>query len=100
MLGARFDEVIVRRPDLRTPFPRRFKARLTGNTVQAVRRRAKYLLVDLSSGETLVMHLGMSGWFTVTDRLASTLDPHDHVIFRMSSGKYVIFNDTRRFGFM
>jgi len=100
MLGARFDEVIVRRPDLRTPFPRRFKARLTGTTVQAVRRRAKYLLVDLSSGETLVMHLGMSGWFTVTDRLAPTLDPHDHVIFRMSSGKNVIFNDTRRFGFM
>ncbi|HWW85197.1 MAG TPA: DNA-formamidopyrimidine glycosylase family protein, partial [Vicinamibacterales bacterium] len=57
MLRARFDEVIVRRPDLRTRFPRRFKDRLLGTRVVAVGRRAKYLLVALSSGETLVMHL-------------------------------------------
>jgi formamidopyrimidine-DNA glycosylase len=100
MLDARFKDVIVRRPDLRTPFPRRFSDRLLSTRVLAVRRRAKYLLVELSSGDTLVMHLGMSGWFTVSDRAATTLDPHDHVIFRMSSGAIVTFNDTRRFGFM
>jgi len=101
MLRARFNEVILRRADLRTPFPKRFRERLVGTRVLAVRRRAKYLFVELSSGDTLVMHLGMSGWFTVSDRPpSSTLDPHDHVIFRMSSGHIVIFNDTRRFGFM
>jgi formamidopyrimidine-DNA glycosylase len=100
MLRARFDEVIVRRPDLRTRFPRRFKDRLLGTRVVAVGRRAKYLLVALSSGETLVMHLGMSGWFTVSASAASTPDPHDHVVFRMSSGAIVTFNDPRRFGFM
>jgi formamidopyrimidine-DNA glycosylase len=100
MLDARFDDVIVRRPDLRTPFPRRFRDRLIGARVQAVRRRAKYLLVELSTGDTLVMHLGMSGWLTVSRRAATSLDPHDHVIFKMSSGAIVTFNDVRRFGFM
>jgi formamidopyrimidine-DNA glycosylase len=106
MQGARFDEVIVRRPDLRTPFPRKFRERLIGTTVEAVTRRAKYLLVTLSSGDTLIMHLGMSGWFYVDRSLprtranAATAGPHDHVTFRMSSGAIVTFNDTRRFGFM
>jgi formamidopyrimidine-DNA glycosylase len=99
MTDARFDDVIVRRPDLRGPFPRKFRARLVGETVRALTRRAKYLLAELSSGETLLMHLGMSGWFAVS-RAAAPPGRHDHVIFEMSSGAIVTFNDPRRFGFM
>ena len=95
----RFARVLVRRPDLRTPFPRRFAARIAGTTALAVVRRAKYLVVPLSSGETLLMHLGMSGWFEVSDT-AVALGRHDHVVFYMSSGAVVTFNDPRRFGFM
>ena len=66
MVGARLTKVEQRRPDLRFPFPARFAERLEGRTVTAIGRRAKYLLADLSSGEVLVMHLGMSGRFVVT----------------------------------
>jgi formamidopyrimidine-DNA glycosylase len=96
------DGVEVRRPDLRDPFPRRFRARLVGQTVEAFGRRAKYLLATLTSEETLVMHLGMSGWFNVSlpgDR-AREIGKHDHVIFTMSSGAVIVFNDPRRFGMM
>ena len=99
MVGARFVEVVLRRPDLRTAFPRRFTARLRGQTVVRLDRRAKYLLAVLSSGETLLMHLGMSGSFRV-ERLPGAAGRHDHVVFRMSSGASVTFNDPRRFGFM
>jgi formamidopyrimidine-DNA glycosylase len=96
-----FVRVIVRRPDLRTPFPPRFAARLTGKTALAIERRAKYLVVPLSSGETLLMHLGMSGWFEIDVTRNDPEDArHDHVVFRMSSGRIVTFNDPRRFGFM
>jgi len=104
MVRARITAVDLRRPDLRGPFPRRFAARLTGQTVNALDRRAKYLVASLSSGETLLMHLGMSGSFrTLPDgpaRRAEALDPHDHVVFHMSSGRAIVFNDPRRFGMM
>jgi len=100
MTGTRFKRVTLRRPDLRTPFPRRFAARLTGETVVALTRRAKYLVGDLSSGETLVMHLGMSGSFRVEQSRSRTPGRHDHVIFEMSNGAVITFNDPRRFGFM
>jgi formamidopyrimidine-DNA glycosylase len=102
MLGARFRRVIVNRPNLRIPFPPQFVERLRGKTVTAVSRRGKYLVIELTSGETLVMHLGMSGWFhaaRIGDR-SREADPHDHVVFVMSSGQTVLFNDPRRFGFM
>ena len=102
MKGSRFRRVIVNRPNLRIPFPDRFADRLRGATAVAVSRRGKYLIVELSSGETLIMHLGMSGWFHVApigDR-SRDADPHDHVAFVMSSGQTVLFNDPRRFGFM
>src|SRR5436190_10703481 len=102
MQGSRFRRVIVNRPNLRIPFPERFAERLRGTTVESVARRGKYLTVHLSSGETLIMHLGMSGWFHVSpigDRSRAP-DPHDHVVFVMSSGQAVLFNDPRRFGFM
>lgn len=101
MAGERFERVIVARPDLRAPFPPKFSARLGGRTALAVQRRAKYLLVPLSSDETLLMHLGMSGSFSVV-RGGAADDPgrHDHVVFHMSSGAIVTFNDPRRFGAM
>ena len=110
MSGARFDTVAVRRPDLRIAFPAHFTTRLIGHTVVTLGRRAKYLLAELSSGETLLMHLGMSGSFqveveggngiAVDSRQADEDRRHDHVVFQMSSGAVVTFNDPRRFGFM
>jgi formamidopyrimidine-DNA glycosylase len=110
MTGQRIDAVVLNRADLRRPFPAGFARRLRRQTVRALIRRGKYLLVDLSSGDTLVIHLGMSGWFRIeppmrskrraADRDAALENRHDHVIFRMSSGTRVIFNDPRRFGLM
>jgi formamidopyrimidine-DNA glycosylase len=104
MVRHRFDAVVVRRPDLRIPFPENFRARLIGQTVLALDRRAKYLVAPLASRETLLMHLGMSGSFRVDldvgDAAQSAAAPgtHDHVLFHMSSGAVVTFNDPRRFG--
>src|SRR5881227_3247658 len=111
MEGARFVEVEARRGDLRWPLPKDFSARLKGQTVAGLGRRAKYLLADLASGEVLLMHLGMSGSFRVIkdeDEKApgkfhhprSYHRAHDHVVFHMSSGAAVVFNDPRRFGYM
>jgi formamidopyrimidine-DNA glycosylase len=122
MERARIDRVVLRRQTLRYPLAADFVTRLEGQTVRAVSRRAKYLLLDLSSGDALVMHLGMSGWFRVERAAAAgaprrrtrgrasatgrlyydriDLDAHDHVVFVMSSGSVVVFNDPRRFGFM
>ena len=74
MQGARIDRVLLRRPDLRSPFPRAFADRLRGQTVALLTRRGKYLLAILSSGETLVMHLGMTGEFRI-DKLADVARP-------------------------
>ena len=108
MEGARFAKVEVRRGDLRWPLPKGFAQRLHGKTVEGLGRRAKYLLADLSSGEVLLMHLGMSGSFRVGkdakpgvyyhERSKSTA--HDHIVFHMSNGATVTFNDPRRFGSM
>lgn len=107
MEGARFEKVVARRPDLRAALPRRFAARLTGETVLRLGRRAKYLVADLSSGETLLMHLGMSGSFRIDlatpgvfYHARGAARAHDHVVFHMSSGATVTFNDPRRFGLM
>jgi len=111
MEGARFTRVEARRRDLRWPLPRDFAKRLEGHTVEGLGRRAKYLLADLSSGDVLIMHLGMSGSFRVAQdggeaRIAkyhhekSKSAAHDHVVFHMSSGATVTFNDPRRFGSM
>ena len=108
MEGARFRKVEVRRPDLRWKLPKDFGKRLEGQMVEGLGRRAKYLLADLSSGEVLLMHLGMSGSFRVgrESRPAiyhherSKSATHDHIVFHMSNGETVTFNDPRRFGFM
>lgn len=100
MEGARFARVVVRRRRLRTLLPRTFEARLEGAVVNALRRRGKYLVGDLSTGDVLVMHLGMSGSFDVQTNGSVTLTKHDHVVFHMSNGAAVVFNDPRRFGSM
>jgi formamidopyrimidine-DNA glycosylase len=108
MEGERFKAVEVRRGDLRWPLPKDFAKRLEGQKVEGLGRRAKYLTADLSSGEVLLMHLGMSGSFRVGkdakpgvyyhERSKSTA--HDHVVFHMSNGATITFNDPRRFGSM
>jgi formamidopyrimidine-DNA glycosylase len=110
MRGARIDQVELRRADIRFPFPPSFAKRLTGRRIVEVGRRAKYLLFDLDSGETLIAHLGMSGSFRVEKTAVSTpgkfhhdrsKDPkHDHVVFVLDNGWIVTYNDPRRFGFM
>jgi formamidopyrimidine-DNA glycosylase len=111
MEGARFERVELNRPDLRRPLPKNFVKRLEGKTVTGLGRRAKYLTADISSGEVLLMHLGMSGSFRVATRAhekipgayyheRSTARAHDHVVFHMSSGATITFNDPRRFGLM
>jgi formamidopyrimidine-DNA glycosylase len=110
LVGASFARVEQRRPDLRFPFPERFAARLENRTVTSLGRRAKYLVADLSSGEVLVMHLGMTGRFLVTQngatyapgefQHAGGASAHDHVVFHLSNGARVTYNDARRFGLM
>ena len=110
LAGARLARVEARRPDLRFPLPEGFVQRLTGARVEALRRRAKYLLAPLSTGETLVMHLGMTGRFEIegADRsrpghfrdAASHEDKHAHVVFTTEDGARITYFDARRFGFM
>ncbi|MEZ5939341.1 MAG: bifunctional DNA-formamidopyrimidine glycosylase/DNA-(apurinic or apyrimidinic site) lyase [Hyphomonadaceae bacterium] len=112
--GRRISRVIARRPDLRFPLPEKFIHRLAGRRVNSLRRRAKYLVAELGpgadgagDGESLIMHLGMTGRFTVSGKSLSSYlhetagDPrHDHVVFELDDGGIVTFNDPRRFGFM
>ena len=108
MEGARIAKVEVRHRGLRWPIAKDFEKRLEGMSIEGLGRRAKYLLADLSSGDVLLMHLGMSGSFRVGkdarpgvyyhERSKSTA--HDHVVFHMANGATVTFNDPRRFGSM
>ncbi len=107
MEGAVIARAEVNRPDLRWPFPERMAERLTGARVTAMRRRSKYILADLDRGETLLIHLGMSGRMTVSgDPLGQFVhdhparQKHDHVVFDMENGARITFNDPRRFGAM
>lgn len=97
----------VNRPDLRWPFPDRMAERLTGQRVLRLRRRSKYILVDLDSDETLLIHLGMSGRMLISgDPLGQFVhdhpapEKHDHVVLDMDTGARITFNDPRRFGAM
>ncbi len=105
--GAVLAHVQARRPDLRFPLPARFATRLQGARVLELRRRAKYLLASLDTGETWVTHLGMTGRFTVDDQRPGTFvhpaggdAKHDHVLLETGAGVRVAFNDARRFGYM
>src|SRR3984957_14474098 len=113
--GHVITEAKVRRGDLRRPFPPHFAERLTGRKVGALTRRAKYLLAALDSGETLVIHLGMSGRMSVyaqgqqrklgnyvydTAPDGAGNGKHDHVVFETDAPARIVFNDHRRFGLM
>jgi formamidopyrimidine-DNA glycosylase len=116
MVGARVRRLELRRADLRFPFPERFAERVEGQRVEALSRRAKYLIAELSSGEALIMHLGMSGRFIIEAAGRPALEPgefyadvgrhvrHDHVVMHLQGGApdhaRVTYNDVRRFGFM
>lgn len=107
-VGARLTHVEMRRADLRFAFPEHFVERLIGRRVESLKRRAKYLLAELDSGETLVMHLGMSGSFRLEGEAAPgafhferfKAPAHDHVVFSCDSGARITYNDPRRFGYM
>ena len=96
LVGARVEAFVVREPRLRWRIDRGLVRELAGRSVHDVRRRAKYLLVDLDGG-SLILHLGMSGSLRVLDR-ATALLPHDHYDLVMDSGRCLRFNDPRRFG--
>ena len=105
--GQRIDRAEVNRPDLRWPLPLGMADRLTGKTVLALRRRSKYILADLSSGESLLIHLGMSGRMLISGQMLGEFhhthpapQKHDHVVLHMANGVRVTFNDARRFGAM
>ncbi len=112
--GAVLRRVEARRPDLRFPFPAGFARRLAGARVQSLDRRGKFLVAPLSTGDALIMHLGMTGRFTVNDgqsgqpgRFARNHDAdprHDHVVFHLETDAgtdaVITYNDPRRFGFM
>lgn len=118
MLGRRITEVILRRENLRFPFPDEFASRIAGRSVDSIRRRAKYLLLDLDDGQIILSHLGMSGRYTLFDskkvkqfeatrnevsRFGSATGfegRHDHVEFRFDDGSVAVYTDPRRFGIM
>ncbi|MFN7983477.1 MAG: bifunctional DNA-formamidopyrimidine glycosylase/DNA-(apurinic or apyrimidinic site) lyase [Vicinamibacterales bacterium] len=102
MSGARISEVVLYRDGLRRAFPENLRDELVGCTIKRVDRRGKYLLAPLSSGTTLVIHLGMSGSFRVERGHVAVREPekHDHVDIALASGAIVVFNDPRRFGLM
>ena len=107
MQGQIIARLQVNRPDLRFPFPDRFIERVEGARITLMGRRAKFLVAELSTDDALIMHLGMSGRFTVDTEATADFHQkagpnpaHDHVIFHMSNGATVTYNDPRRFGFM
>ena len=107
MQGQRILRADINRPDLRFPLPLRMKDRLEGVVVQSLRRRSKYILADLSSGETLLIHLGMSGRILISGQTIGAFyhthpapQKHDHVVLHMEGGARITFNDARRFGAM
>lgn len=111
MAGRKLVRAEQRRPDLRFPLPERFAERLSGRRIERLGRRAKYLLAELDRGETLIVHLGMSGRMSIGKGAKQTTlgeytydtgaDPaHDHVVLHLEGGATVTYNDPRRFGMM
>jgi formamidopyrimidine-DNA glycosylase len=109
LVGNEFARVEQRRKDLRFPLPKRFSERLEGRKVEALDRRAKYLLARLDDGEVLVMHLGMTGRFSIDrangeaetpGRFAHNAPKHEHIVFHLGDGATIRYSDARRFGLM
>src|SRR4030095_5314581 len=103
LVGRRIVRLVQRRRDLRVPLPAKFAQRVEGRTVLAIDRRAKYLLLRLDDGHTLIAHLGMSGRMTLHDAKSAAEHPfgrHDHVVIETDEGWQGRFNDARRFCLM
>lgn len=100
MKAARIKHVQLFRRDLRQPVPEGFEAALVGKRIQNLRRRAKYILIDLEKGPTILAHLGMSGTFTITTTPEYIRRIHDHCIIDLDNGYRVVFHDPRRFGLL
>ena len=102
LIGDQFTTVTLRRENLRFPFSEGFAAAMTGQKIEAIRRRAKYILMLLEGGTVMIGHLGMSGSFRIERNPdpASPFDKHDHIIFETANGLRVRYHDPRRFGFM
>ncbi len=105
--GATIKRIKLNRADLRWPFPENFTNRLKEAKVLNLKRRSKYILIDLNTGETLLIHLGMSGKILVSDSKIGNYfyeyskgSDHDHVIFELNDGTKLTYNDPRRFGAM
>jgi formamidopyrimidine-DNA glycosylase len=97
--GRKIIAAELRRQDLRRPFPPMLARTLIGAAIGKLRRRGKYILIELDDNGTLLLHLGMSGRIT-----AGPADvphaPHDHVVLTLDDGTVVRFNDARRFGLL
>lgn len=101
MINQRIASVQLHRSGLRQPFPPSMSERIAGNQVHVVRRLGKYMLLELSSCETLIIHLGMSGSFALqTEKNRTKVGRHDHVVFVIENGTRAVFSDPRRFGLM
>ncbi|SCA56985.1 formamidopyrimidine/5-formyluracil/ 5-hydroxymethyluracil DNA glycosylase [Candidatus Terasakiella magnetica] len=98
--GQIIKDVIVRRRDLRTPIPEDFEDHVRGQKVLSLKRRSKYVLVELENGQTIIIHLGMSGRIRIEEGNPPEPDKHDHVEFITDSRKCIRFGDPRRFGFV
>ena len=97
LLQSTLSQVILNRSNLRFPFPDNMKERLEGQIILGLNRRGKYILINLQSGESLVVHLGMSGSYKINPTQSVK---HDHVIFKTNKGDTIVYNDPRRFGYM
>ena len=95
-IDKRIDGVELRREGLRFPFPEGLEERLTGSKIKQIRRRAKYLLIDLDNGDILLSHLGMSGKWILD--ASDSEGKHDHVVIHLDDGSMSVYNDPRRFG--
>tara|TARA_B100001123_G_scaffold401841_1_gene488939 strand:- start:2742 stop:3566 length:825 start_codon:yes stop_codon:yes gene_type:complete len=98
--GRRFASVSLFRPDLRFSLPEMMEERLQDQEITGIRRRAKYILIDLASGETLMIHLGMSGQLMFAEADNYQQAKHDHVLFALDDGRLLRYHDPRRFGMM
>lgn len=97
-LKRRITSVNVHRRDLRTPVTKGLEKAVTGQKIMGLRRRAKYLLIDLEGGNTLLVHLGMSGSMVAYPQKSYEKRTHDHVVLTLDDGQVLVFNDPRRFG--
>ena len=97
--GAVIQKVIVRNRKFRIPVPADFEDTLEGAAILKVYRIAKYAVLDLDNGFSVVWHFGMSGKVKIIDTYPADLEKHDHIIIVTTRG-ILMFNDARRFGLM